>query len=147
MICQAALNGLACGVDLVDVGAMARSNRLTQGRFAETCFTNGELLDARGRPERLATRWAVKEAVCKVLGVGLLRGIGFHDIEVVRDDSGSLSVRLLNEAHRVSISKALTQWAISATHERDLAIAFVVATSTPLEPLSKRRTIKEGHDD
>jgi holo-[acyl-carrier protein] synthase len=79
----------------------------------------------------LAARFAAKEAVSKALGVGMRtlsqRGIAWHEAEVVRDASGKPAVRLHGRAAQIAQQLQLTQWSISLTHERDHAIAFVVA--------------------
>ena len=51
----------------------------------------------RDRPETMAGRWAAKEAVSKVLGLGV-RGIGWRDIEIERLPTGQPSVRLHGRA-------------------------------------------------
>jgi holo-[acyl-carrier protein] synthase len=120
--------GISCGVDLVDVAAFEGALNATGGEMAEACFTDGERRDAAGRPERLATRWAVKEAVAKALGVGLLQGIGFRDVEVISCDCGALRLALRGEAREIADRQRLNEWAISVSHERGLAMGFVVAT-------------------
>jgi holo-[acyl-carrier protein] synthase len=121
-------SGISCGVDLVDIAAFERAIDATGGEMAQACFTDGERLDAAGRLERLATRWAVKEAVAKALGVGLLQGIGFRDVEVIACDGGMLRIALRGEAREIADRQRLNEWAISVSHERGLAIGFVVAT-------------------
>ncbi len=125
--------GLSCGVDLVDIASFGRALDVTSGRLADVCFTGQEQRAADGRYERLASRWAVKEAVAKALGVGLLRGVGFHDVEVAVGDGGALELALHGEARLLANSKQLDRWAISVSHERGLAIGLVIATrsSTP----------------
>jgi holo-[acyl-carrier protein] synthase len=118
---------ISCGVDLVDVVAFERALDATGGVMAQACFTEGERRDAAGRAERLATRWAIKEAVAKALGVGLLQGIGFHDIEVIVCDGGSLGLALRGEARELADRQRLNEWAISVSHEGGLALGFVVA--------------------
>ena len=53
----------------------------------------------RDRPETFAGRWAAKEAVSKVLGLGV-RGIGWRDIEIERLPTGQPAVRLHGRAAR-----------------------------------------------
>ncbi len=57
------------GIDLVDVARFALALE-RHPRLAERLFTDGERRDAKGRPERLAARFAAKEAVLKTFGVG-----------------------------------------------------------------------------
>jgi holo-[acyl-carrier protein] synthase len=119
---------LTCGVDLVDIAAFGRALVVTRGRMASMCFTEREQEEAKGRVDRLATRWAVKEAVAKALGTGLMQGVGFRDIEVAVGQVGAPALALLGEAQRLATDRRLVDWAISVSHERGLAIAFVIAS-------------------
>jgi holo-[acyl-carrier protein] synthase len=118
---------LACGIDLVDIAAFGRALDVTKGRMGAVCFTEQEREHGMDRIDRLASRWAVKEAVAKALGVGLMQGIGFHDVEVTVDSDGRPDLTLHGEAERLATQRGLTDWAISISHERGMAIAFVVA--------------------
>ena len=51
--------------------------------------------------ERLAGRWAAKEAVVKALGTGW-RGVSYTDVEIRRNDSGVPSVTLHDRAAAVA---------------------------------------------
>lgn len=127
---------LRCGTDLVDIAHFNRAVQATSGRMVSVCFTRRERREASGRADRLATRWAVKESVSKVLGVGLMKGIGFHDIEVTTSEHGSPTLTLRGAAERLALSLGLTDWAISASHEHGLALAFVVASQHPLPQIA-----------
>jgi holo-[acyl-carrier protein] synthase len=118
---------LACGIDLVDIAAFGRALDVTKGRMGDVCFTDQEREQGMGRIDRLASRWAVKEAVAKALGVGLMQGIGFHDVEVAADSDGRPDLTLHGEAERLAAQRGLTDWAISIAHDGGLAMAFVVA--------------------
>lgn len=122
---------LACGVDLVDVAAFGRALKVTDGRMAKVCFTEQEQKCGDGRIDRLAGRWAVKEAVAKALGVGLMQGIGFHDIEVSAHADGQPDLILHGKAEKRAASLGLSAWAISVSHEGGLAMAFAVAVGHP----------------
>ena len=54
----------------VDAASAARIAELTgrRGGFTRRVYTPRELAECAGRPERLAARWAAKEAVRKVAG-------------------------------------------------------------------------------
>jgi len=65
------------------------------------------------------------------LGVGLLQGVGFRDIEVALEPSKRPSLMLYREARRLAEHGGLEDWAISVSHERGLAIAFVIASRPP----------------
>ena len=67
--------------------ASARPSPSSASRFSNRVLTPAEQRYVRDRPETMAGRWAAKEAVSKVLGLGV-RGIGWRDIEVERLPTG-----------------------------------------------------------
>ena len=116
---------LGLGVDVVEVPrfALALSRR---ARMAPRLFTEAERRDAKEAPERLAARFAGKEAVMKSLGVGL--GLPFHAIEVRKHASGAPYVALHAEAADLAASRGVTAFHLSLTHTDQTAIAVVIAT-------------------
>jgi len=99
-------------------------------RFTARVLTPAETRYVRGRAETFAGRWAAKEAVSKVLGLGV-RGVGWRDIEIERLPTGQPAVRLHGRAARRADQLGLARVAVSITHEREyaLAIAFGVRTA------------------
>jgi len=93
-------------------------------------LTPAEARYVRRRPQTFAGRWAAKEAVSKVLGLGV-RGIGWRDIEIERLPTGQPAVRLHGRAAGRADQLGLERVAVSITHEREyaLAIAFGVRTA------------------
>ncbi len=120
---------LGVGVDVVEVPrfALALSRR---ARMAERLFTEAERADARGAPERLAARFAAKEAVMKSLGVGL-GAAGFHSIEVRKHPSGAPYVLLHAEAAELAVARGVRSLHLSLSHTDQTALAYVVATDEP----------------
>jgi holo-[acyl-carrier protein] synthase len=92
-------------------------------------LTAGERSYVRGRPETMAGRWAAKEAVSKVLGLGV-RGIGWQEIEVERLPTGQPSVRLHDRAAARATQLGIQHIALSISHEREYAIAIAYAVRT-----------------
>jgi holo-[acyl-carrier protein] synthase len=122
---------LTTGVDVVTISRIQRAVDSYGTRFLARVYTPAEMTLCRGRIPELAVRFAAKEAVSKALGVGMRLlhrdGIGFQDVEVVPDMRGKPHVRLSGRAAERAIELNLTEWAISLSHERDTAVAFVVA--------------------
>jgi len=88
------------GIDVVDVPRF----EIVLGRrprIVERLFTEGEQRDARGKAERLAARFAAKEAVMKSLSVGA-GSVPWKSIEVKRAPSGAPSVIRRRAASRSS---------------------------------------------
>jgi len=122
---------LTTGVDLIEISRIQRAVERHGERFLARVFTPAEILYSRGRVAELAVRFAAKEAVSKALGIGvrvLARdGIDWHDVEVLNDMRGKPFVRLAGRAAERAAELGLSEWAISLSHSRDHAIAFVVA--------------------
>ena len=80
-------------MDLIEVGRIVYLLDRYGERFAHRVFTDRELEACKGRPERLAARFAAKEAVSKALGTGIGQ-VAWREIEVVTDSSGRPELRL-----------------------------------------------------
>jgi len=63
------------GIDIIKVERIRASLERFGSRFTQRVLTPSEQRYVRDRPETMAGRWAAKEAVSKVLGLGV-RGIG-----------------------------------------------------------------------
>jgi holo-[acyl-carrier protein] synthase len=115
------------GLDIIRVDRIREALDRFGARFVDRVLTPAEARYVRGRPETFAGRWAAKEAVSKVLGLGV-RGIGWRDIEIERLPTGQPSVRLHGRAAARADQLGLDRVAVSITHEREyaLAIAFGV---------------------
>jgi holo-[acyl-carrier protein] synthase len=123
---------LSVGVDLVELDRIRRVMADHGERFLVRIYTAAERARYRDRLPELAVRFAAKEAVAKALGVGLnhmsSHGIGWQEVEVLPDPLGKPEVYLSGRAQALAAEKGLHTWAISLSHGRDQAIAFVVAT-------------------
>ena len=119
---------LATGVDIIEVARVEEAIARHGDRFLRRIFTPGELETCSGRPERLAGRYAVKEAVSKALGTGI-GDFRWIDIEIVLDDRGKPELQLHQAAAKLAAELNLTEWAISLSHTETHAIGFVVAQS------------------
>ncbi len=120
------MSGVAgVGVDAVDVDRFRRvlGRRPT---LADRLFTDGEQADGHGDPQRLAARFAAKEATMKALGVGI-GAFGWRDVEVVRAASGAPSLHLAAAAAAAADARGVARWHVSLTHTERTAIAMVVA--------------------
>jgi holo-[acyl-carrier protein] synthase len=122
---------LSVGVDLVELARVRRAVERHGERFLARVYTREERNRYRDRLPELAARFAAKEAVSKALGVGLkhitVQGIGFQEVEVLPDPLGKPLLRLSGRAQSLAEEQGLETWAISLSHGREHAIAFVVA--------------------
>lgn len=118
------------GVDLIEIARVQSAIHRHGARFLNRVYTSGELNDCRDKIESLAARFAAKEAVAKALGTGIWRhGVEWTDIEVRRHASGAPNLYLYNAAADHSSTLQLVEWSISLSHDRERAIAFVIATT------------------
>ncbi len=118
---------LRIGVDLMDVERIERAIERYGDRFYARFFTDNERRACEGFPQRLAARFAAKEATAKALGTGI-GDVGWTEIEVDCDERGRPCLHLHGNAARLAADLGLTIWEISLSHTKDQAIAFVVAT-------------------
>lgn len=116
------------GIDLCDVRAIERSIELFGDRFLHRICTDAELAYCTATPhataERVAARFAAKEACRKVLGAG---PPWWTSIEVVRDAHGRPGLVLHGGAADQAAAIGITDLAVSLTHEENLAGAVVMA--------------------
>ncbi|MDE0375638.1 MAG: holo-ACP synthase [bacterium] len=118
---------LGVGVDLVHVKTLQRLLESDQGAFVDNYWTARETEDAEGIVERLAARWAAKEAVMKALGRGL-GDVDPVDVEITRVTTGALRVRLHRSASAAAEGVGAGCVHVSVSHEQGWAIAFAVST-------------------
>lgn len=122
---------LSTGVDLVHTARVADALERHGARFLARVYTPDEIAYCNGRVHALAARFAAKEAAGKALGVGMrilaADGIAWHDAEVRNGVSGRPELVLHGQAAALARAQGWREWSLSIAHERDMAIAFVVA--------------------
>ena len=121
---------MTVGIDLVRVSRVEESLAQFGERFLKRVFTDGEIAYANAAPaqaaERLAARFAAKEAAVKALGL-VERGVGWREIEVTRAPSGSCQLSLHGAARDAAAEAGVVELAVSLSHEGDYATAVVFA--------------------
>jgi holo-[acyl-carrier protein] synthase len=117
------------GIDIIKVERIRAALERFGPRFSRRVLTEAERRYVRDRPETMAGRWAAKEAVSKVLGLGV-RGIGWRDIEVERLPTGQPAIRLHGRAALRAEQLGMGRIAISITHESDYAVAIAFGIRT-----------------
>lgn len=111
------------GIDIIKVERIRETLQRFGARFSSRVLTPAEQRYVRDRPETMAGRWAAKEAVSKVLGLGV-RGIGWRDIEIERLPTGQPAVRLHGRAALRAEQLGMGRIAVSISHESDYAVAI-----------------------
>lgn len=117
------------GVDLIEIPRIAGVLSRYPKRFLEKVFTESERSYARGRAPQLASRFAAKEAVMKLLGTGI-QGIPWKSIEVTRKKGGPPEVLLHGPAVERAKKMGITRIALSLSHSREMAIASAIGESS-----------------
>ncbi len=117
------------GVDIVEVERVKELLARYRDRFVRRVFTEAEARYA-GRSvreaERLAGRFAAKEAVLKAFGTGKSHGILWRDVETVRGAMGKPEVKLYGKALNYMKELGGSRIHVSITHDGGKAVAFVI---------------------
>ncbi len=116
---------IGVGIDIVDIGIF--KSRLDDGMITEL-FLPGEIeyCSSRARPgESYAARFAAKEASFKALGAGLSSGLRWKSVEIIKEESGAVSVKLSGKALEQAGNLQVKQIRLSISHSGVNAIAVV----------------------
>ncbi|AQQ10464.1 Holo-[acyl-carrier-protein] synthase [Sedimentisphaera cyanobacteriorum] len=121
---------LVNGIDIVEIPRIKGMLEKHGEHFSSRVFTEKEInLAGRGRKayEKLAGRFAAKEAVFKLLGTGLRGGMNWKDVETVADNLGRPVVNLYGQTALRAKKMNLTEIALSISHTSQIAAAFASA--------------------
>ena len=116
---------LATGVDIVEIGRIESAIKRSGERFLSRIYTETELGTCRDRPSSLASRFAAKEAVMKVLGTGGI-GVAWREIEILTSNDGRPSVSLHGRALDKATRLNLTEISVSLSDSREYAVAIAI---------------------
>ncbi|NOZ62462.1 MAG: holo-ACP synthase [Calditrichaeota bacterium] len=120
---------IGIGVDIVNVSRLKISIERFGDRFLKRVFTSKELEDCLGKAnqfEKLAARFAAKEATVKAIGIGLRNGITWQDIEVRNDGMGKPEIHSYGKCKQMLHVLSVSRVHVSLSHSDDSAIAMVV---------------------
>jgi holo-[acyl-carrier protein] synthase len=115
------------GTDLAAVEDVVAGIDAHGERYLDRVFTARERADAGDDPERLAARFAGKEAVVKLLRPDPSDAVPLTDVAIVLDAVGAPTVELRGRAATLAAAIGCGEIAVSLSHERGLAIATAVA--------------------
>lgn len=113
------------GVDIVDVRRIRKSYEKYGEKFLRRVLTENEIKYCTKKKDMMpsvAARFAAKEAVSKAIGSGVSGGFSWKSVEVVNDEHGRPSLRVLDKALGISDNDLR----ISLSHSGDYAVAFVL---------------------
>src|SRR5689334_17597887 len=120
------------GVDIAEVPRIKAALERFGKRFLSRVFTLQEAqycLSKANAVERLAARFAAKEAGMKAIGTGLRHGITWHDVEVVRLPGGRPNLKFSGKAAEFADRLGCKRTHLSLSHTADQAIAHVILES------------------
>ena len=121
---------VAHGIDLVDCPRIETMVQRHGQKFISRVFTETEQAYAdsnKDRIEKLAGRFAAKEAVLKLMGTGWRGKIAWTDIEIKNNPAGQPEVTLTGEVERIAEKLGIEHVSVSITHTANFAIASAVA--------------------
>ena len=119
------------GIDIVEISRFL--DKAHDNAFITRIFTKRErehimeLNSVEGIAERMAGKFASKEAVAKMLGTGIDKGIKWTDIEILPDTLGKPTLNLHGFAKEYFNALKLKEADISISHSNTQAIAICVA--------------------
>jgi holo-[acyl-carrier protein] synthase len=121
---------VAHGIDLVDCPRIEQMMQRHGERFIMRVFTATEQAYAqanRNDVEKLAGRFAAKEAILKLMGTGWRGKIAWTDIEIINNAAGQPEVTLDGEVRKIADELGIKHISVSITHTANFAIASAVA--------------------
>lgn len=121
---------VAHGIDLVDCPRIEQMIQRHGERFIKRVFTAAEQAYAQANKndiEKLAGRFAAKEAILKLMGTGWRGRIAWTDIEIVNNAAGQPEVTLSGEVEKIAEQLGIRHISVSITHTANFAIASAVA--------------------
>jgi len=117
---------IGVGIDIIEVARIRRAYNRLGKRFLEGVYTVAEQkfsLKHADPAERLAARWAAKEAVAKALGTGFARGVKPLDFEIVDNERSRPTVNVSGKAKKYLGDMKVH---LSISHIADYATAMAV---------------------
>lgn len=116
---------ISVGIDIVEIRRVEAAIERGGKRFLNRIYTEVELKTCLNRSASLASRFAAKEAVMKVLGTGGT-GIAWREIEILSGSDGKPSVKLYGQALSKAAQLHLTQVCISLSDSKEYALAVAI---------------------
>lgn len=118
------------GIDIVELDRVNKHLSGQDGDWIDSVFTEVEQGQADPPPNRVtffAGHYAAKEAVSKALGTGFSEDVTWHDVEILRSETGAVEIRLAAGALTVANSLGITGWFPSISHTGAYAVASAIA--------------------
>src|SRR5258708_38745012 len=117
---------IGIGIDHVETTKFRSDVTADEPGFLGRVFTEPELAYARSTDdylERLAGRFAAKEAVLKALGTGWTADVDWKQIEITNEPSGQPTITLNGQAAELANAAGAKHFFVSISHSPHLATA------------------------
>ena len=126
---------IGVGIDIIEVERVRKVYEHHGERFLKRVYSEHEIRQCRGKATRLAGRFAAKEAISEALGTGL-RGVAWHEMEIVQLRSGRPTVTLHGRAKIRAEQLGISAFDVSIADlaQFSIAIAIAVQTTLPANP-------------
>ncbi len=115
------------GIDIIEIERIESAVQQWGKHFLDRIYTEAEITACRDRIPSLATRFAGKEAVMKVLGTGT-RGINWREMELLADAQGKPVVQLYGKAREKARQLDFSELCISLSDTEQYAVAAAIGT-------------------
>lgn len=123
-------DAVSIGVDIVSTDRISKNINIANNRFINRVYTKDEINYCKGKENishHFAGKLAGKEAVSKALKMSWEKGINWREIEIKNVKNSLPRVILHGNAKKIADEKKIKDIQISISHEKDYAVAFVVA--------------------
>lgn len=117
------------GIDHVEIAKFKADVAANESEFLARVFTDAEISYARSTDDyvqRLAGRFAAKEAALKALGTGWSGNVDWKQIEITNDSTGQPRLALRGYAADLASKAGVTKVLVSISHSSHLATAEVI---------------------
>jgi len=118
------------GLDLAQISRFEAAHKRRGDRMLARLFTPAERAYCDAKKDRMSSycgRFAVKEAVMKVLGTGWTRDFRWVDIEVARAPGAAPKCVLHGRTAEIAAKKGIRTIHVTITHDAGIAAAVAVA--------------------
>jgi holo-[acyl-carrier protein] synthase len=120
------------GIDIIETARFEEALRKHGERFSKRVCTPAEIAyceKLKNPAERLAARFAAKEAAFKALGTGWREGLRWVDVEITHSASGKPKLILRGRAEEIARRLGVTRTAVSISHSDRYVVAQVILES------------------
>ena len=117
------------GTDIVEVDRIRKFCDKFEDKFLNRILLPTEqvyCLNYTDSAPYIAVRFAAKEAIAKAFGIGIGKKLGWHDIEIIREETGKPNVRLHGKAKFLMGKMGSEKIQISLSHTDKYATATAI---------------------